>query len=637
MPPLQLLLLAAAVEAPITQVTVFTDEARVVRTAQVPVDGTRDLEFPPLRDNVALDSIRVEATGAEVKRVDLARLTPDAIRSADVKPLLDEVEKLDTELDRRAQERTALAQQRDAIARMSPVTPSSDPLKPAVKLNGTGWAAGSQFLLDSTKNIAARIRDEDRAITKLNERRNQVLEQLRKLGNPATTSGWSVKAQLAGKGAATVTLTYLVSNARWTPTWDLQLQPDTNTVSLSLAGLVAQDTGEDWLSSSLLLSTAIPSHATEAPKLATWKIGVADRFIPTPTPLYQPVLPPPPFEPTAHAQTPDELLRARLMRLGVFSRADNRFEPAKEKSKGFAFAADALAGNTRKALVADEEERLDEDRRMPPSPPAEAPAPAPMRVAQAEMLVRTTGSVSRSSATQYVPTTSYSLSPPASWRAPVYDPDSPVTLAGGYDLAFASLQKENVQSSRGARRVALWSAQWPVIVERSLFPALTTDAYLVAEVKNPSQQVLPGGPAQLSVGNDPAGTARLKLVSPGESFTLPLGIDRALKPVRNVQMIEETKGLISKDEIGTYTVTIELANPYRAPIAVRVADQWPLSIQKEVETKLVSSQPSATRDDKKGSLEWRVTIPAQQKQTFTFSYQVKRPKNWKLQQQEVVR
>jgi uncharacterized protein (TIGR02231 family) len=176
-----------------------------------------------------------------------------------------------------------------------------------------------------------------------------------------------------------------------------------------------------------------------------------------------------------------------------------------------------------------------------------------------------------------------------------------------------------------------------VTVERKLYPALSTDSFLVAELKNPSQQVLPGGPAQLFVGADPAGTARLKLVSPGESFTLPLGIDRALKPVRNVQLVEAEKGVFSKDEVGTYAVTIELANPYRAPIAVRVLDQFPVTDQKELETKLIESKPTATQDAKKGSLEWRVTIPAQSKQTFSFTYTLKRPKGWKLQQQEVVR
>ena len=260
-----------------------------------------------------------------------------------------------------------------------------------------------------------------------------------------------------------------------------------------------------------------------------------------------------------------------------------------------------------------------------------------MRVAESVSQDVSVASTGRRQSAGYVPTTSFSLSPPPAWVAPSFGPDSPVTLAGGYDLAFSSLQKETIPSARGARRVALWSAQWPVTVERKLFPALTSDAYLVAELKNPSQQVLPGGPAQLYVGADPAGTARLELVSPGESFTLPLGIDRALKPVRNVQLVEATQGLISKDEVGTYTVTIELANPYRAPIAVRVIDQFPLATQKEVETKLLKSAPQAKSDDKTGELEWRVTIPAQKKQVFTFSYTVKRPKGWKLQQQEVTR
>jgi hypothetical protein len=234
-----------------------------------------------------------------------------------------------------------------------------------------------------------------------------------------------------------------------------------------------------------------------------------------------------------------------------------------------------------------------------------------------------------------VATASYSLSPPPSWRPPNFGPDSPVTLANGYDLAFAALQKESVPSAAGARRIALWSSKWPVTVERKLYPALTTDAFLVAELKNPSQQVLPGGPAQLYVGADPAGTARLKLVSPGESFTLPLGIDRALKPVRNVQLVEATTGVISKDEVGTYTVTIELANPYKAPVAVRVFDQLPVTELKELESKLIDSKPTATVDAKKGSLEWRATIGAGQKSIFTFTYTLKRPRGWKLNQSEV--
>ncbi len=635
-----LLLTLAAVEAPVAEVTVFTNQARVVREAKVSLSGTQRIELPLLRDTVDLSSVRVEASGAEVKRVDLERVRPEELRTEEAKKVLDELDKLDTELERLTQERAVLSAQRDQLQRLSPTAPTGDPLKPAPKLNASSWAQGAQFIADSLGRVQVKLRDGDRSLKKANERRATLLEQAQKLGNPETTSGWRLTAQLAGNGPATVTLTYLVMNAQWTPTWDLQLQPDSNTVAISLGGLVAQSTGEDWTQSSLSLSTAIPSHAVTAPKLATWKIGVSDRFIPTPTPLYSRVTPPPPAQPLPRARSEEDLLRARLRALGValaeapveyrtrtvvdFSDEEIDGELAKPEGEY------AFGGVASKALAPPREER----RPAAPPPP---PAAMPMRVAESVSQDVSVASTGRRQSAVYVPTTSFSLSPPPAWVAPSFGPDSPVTLAGGYDLAFSSLQKETIPSARGARRVALWSAQWPVTVERKLFPALTSDAYLVAELKNPSQQVLPGGPAQLYVGADPAGTARLELVSPGESFTLPLGIDRALKPVRNVQLVEATQGLISKDEVGTYTVTIELANPYRAPIAVRVIDQFPLATQKEVETKLLKSAPQAKSDDKTGELEWRVTIPAQKKQVFTFSYTVKRPKGWKLQQQEVTR
>ncbi len=630
MNPHLLLAVLAVIDAPVTHVTVFTNQARVVREAKVPVSGTQRLEFPTLRDSIDLSSVRVEAQGAEINRVDIERVTPEQLRTDDAKKLLEALEKVDVELERLNQERAVLNAQRDALHRLNPSAPASEPLKPAPKLNAAGWAQGAQFIADALGRVQVKLRDGERALKKQNEKRSELLEQARKLGNPETTSGWKIVAQTSGNGPATLTLTYLVMNAQWTPTWDLQLQPDTNTVALSLAGLVSQTTGEDWAQATLALSTAIPSSAVTAPKLATWKIGVSDRFIPTPTPISSPLAPPPPVQPLARVRTEEDLLRARLQRLGAVTvktaemprrfAADTAEFDEEEISSGFA-SADAASKELSPAR----------DRRAAPPPPPVAPAALEMqRVPDVSI------SSTRSSAPS-IPTTSYSLSPPPAWSPPRFGPDSPVTLAQGYDLAFTSLQKETIPSARGARRVALWATQWPVTVERKLFPALTTDAYLVAELKNPSQQVLPGGPAQLFVGADPAGTARLELVSPGESFTLPLGIDRALKPVRNVQVVEATQGLISKDEVGTYTVTVELANPYRAPVAVRVVDQWPVTSQKEVEIKLVSAQPTATQDAKKGSLEWRLTIPPQQKQVFTFAYTVKRPRGWKLQQQEVVR
>lgn len=648
--PLSVVLLVGAVPSPISQVTVFTDQARIVRSATVAAPGT--VEFPPLPDTIDASSVRVEAQGAEVRRVDLERLTPEAFRTAEARQLLSELDGLDTELTRLARESTALREHRDALLRLHPALPANDNVRPAPKLSPQGWNAALQFQTAQLETAQKKLRDVELAQRAASRKRETLVNKADRLGNPEFRSGWKVTAVLAGGGQATVSLTYLVRQARWTPTWDVQLDPEKNLVTVSLAGIVSQSSGEDWDDAQLTLSTAIPSSAVKAPKLLTWKIGTTERFIPTPTPVQEYVRPVPTPARTIPVRNEESLVRGWLSQAvgrAITTEREVEFkknEPgydrrlAKERpmppaappppppsiqavpmaDKAMDFASDEVEGN----LSAPEAMEEEEDRPMP--------AAKPMMVES-----RTRSTVSASGYAMPQPTAGFSLAPPPGYRAPQYGSDSPVTLAGGYDLSFASRQKETIPSSQGARRVALWSQQWPVSVERKVYPALAKEAYLSAELKNPSQQVLPGGPATLSVGADPAGTAQLKLVSPNEAFTLPLGLDRAIKTVRNVQVIDATEGVVSKDDLSTYAVSIELVNPYRTPVALRVFDQWPLpqANQKDLETKLLDSKPGAIQEATTGKLEWRLTLAPNEKRTLTFSYQVKRPRGWKLYQQEV--
>lgn len=649
--PLSVVLLVGAVPSPISQVTVFTDQARIVRSATVAAPGT--VEFPPLPDTIDASSVRVEAQGAEVRRVDLERLTPEAFRTAEAKQLLSELDGIDTELTRLARESTALREHRDALLRLHPALPANDNVRPAPKLSPQGWSAALQFQTAQLETAQKKLRDVELAQRAASRKREALVNKAERLGNPEFRSGWRVTAVLAGGGQATVSLTYLVRQARWTPTWDVQLDPEKNLVTVSLAGIVSQSSGEDWDDAQLTLSTAIPSSAVKAPKLLTWKIGTTERFIPTPTPVQEYVKPVPTPARTIPMRNEESLVRGWLSqavgRAITTERLDDlkKNEPvydrrmAKERPMPAAapppppvqntpqpvaprdidFADQEIAGNLSAPEAMDEEE----DRPMPVA--------VPMMVESS----RTRSTVSASGYAMQQPTAGFSLAPPPGYRAPQYGSDSPVTLAGGYDLSFGSRQKETIPSGQGARRVALWSQQWPVSVERKVYPALAKEAYLSAELKNPSQQVLPGGPATLSVGADPAGTAQLKLVSPNEAFTLPLGLDRAIKTVRNVQVIDATEGVVSKDDLSTYAVSIELVNPYRTPVALRVFDQWPLpqANQKDLETKLLDSKPGAIQEAATGKLEWRLTLAPNEKRTLTFSYQVKRPRGWKLYQQEV--
>lgn len=641
--------LAAAVDAPVTEVTVYSDRARVVRTVTLGTSGAQTVELPVLPQSTDPRSIRVEATGAEVKRVDLARLEDDALPTDEAKKLIAALQQTDDELAKLHGEESALTQQVASLNRIAPTTPV-DPQKPPPKLNAAGWPAAMAFVADALQKLQTRQRELDVKERALDLKRAELVEKAAALGATQTRFGWKVTAQLAG-GAPALRLTYFVDRARWYPLYDLALNSDTGKVTVAFSGLVSQETGEDWSDAALTLSTAVPATATTLPKLLTWKVGERERFIPTPTPMRDLVRPAPNAPALPVVAKEQDRLRAQLSRstgraLGGVSSRDDR-------EKSYDFEEDTIDGDMvgpeggKRAL---REESRPMAKRRPPSdspapPPPPPPAPAPMQPGSYAESVVTTSESKRSSfggffsskeeAEPPPPTFGFSLAPPPGYRAPSFAADLPAAAAGGYDLTYLSLQKETVQSGKGARKVALFSEAWPVKVERKLFPALFPEAFLVAELKSPSTQPLPAGTANLYVGDDPAGTARLKLVSPGEAFTLPLGIDRALRPVRNVKVVQSEKGIISKDEVTQYVVTLELANPYRQPVAVRLLDQIPVTTQKDVEIVLADSKPGAAVDKRTGSLEWRLTVPAAQKSVVTFTYSVKRPKGWLLQQNEV--
>ena len=650
---IQVLFAAAAVvvAAPVSNVTVFSDRARVVRTAEISPSGNEKLELPLLPDSVESDSIRVEGAGAlEVKRIDIEHIDGDDFPRDRARALLDQLEKADDEIARARAELNEVSAARSLLERLSPQVPPTEALKPAPHLNAGAWQSVLSWIDGWEERLHARERTGAEKLRTLGIAREKIAEEARTVGGARRRSGWRVRPTVGG-GKGTLTLSYLVGSARWYPSYDLALDAEKGEVLLAFAGRVSQESGEDWDDAKLVLSTAEPATSVIFPRLATWKIGEKERFVPTPHPQLERMSPPPRSVPLPpRDEIDDETLRNQLVAL-VGS-------PPQGDVSGI---AGGMVGGARGGGRGPMGHKYNYEPKpsatpAPPPPPMESPpaamdekeeenyktadadmpsAPAPVSVMSAEV------SVLRSSPGSYrrpapPPDAVGGLSPPPAWRPPSFAGDLPISLAGGYDLAFPSVAKESIASGGGARRVALLAERWPVKVERRLFPALAPDAFLVAELKNPSQRVLPGGHADLSVGADPAGTATMKVVAPGEKFTLPLGLDRAIKPIRNVKVVTAEKGVFSKDEIGEYTVTTEIANPYRTALSVRVVDQVPVTNDKNVEIKLLSATPApsaqSANDKVLGKIEWMLSIPPSGKSTVTFVYSLKRPKNWRLHQ-----
>ena len=95
-----------------------------------------------------------------------------------------------------------------------------------------------------------------------------------------------------------------------------------------------------------------------------------------------------------------------------------------------------------------------------------------------------------------------------------------------------------------------------------------------------------------------------------------------------------SEGVIFKDDISEYTVEIEVANHHRYPIEVEVEDQIPVQEGRKVEVKAFSSSPKMKEPDKQGMLKWEGTVAASAVKKLKFTFQIVRPKDWELQQQD---
>ncbi|EUC60830.1 mucoidy inhibitor A [Rhizoctonia solani AG-3 Rhs1AP] len=88
-------------------------------------------------------------------------------------------------------------------------------------------------------------------------------------------------------GSAELMLTYVVSDASWTPLYDVRASiaktpEETSTIALHYRASITQTTGENWPDVALTLSTASPQLGSSVPKLSSWRIG-----FPTPPPLHR--------------------------------------------------------------------------------------------------------------------------------------------------------------------------------------------------------------------------------------------------------------------------------------------------------------------------------------------------------------
>ncbi|KAG9126091.1 hypothetical protein FRC07_004934 [Ceratobasidium sp. 392] len=149
-------------------------------------------------------------------------------------------------------------------------------------------------------------------------------------------------------GEAELMLTYIVSNASWTPLYDVRASiaksPDAKaTIALHYRASITQTTGENWPDVALTLSTASPQLGSEVPNLSAWRIG-----FPAPPPAPAPGMP---GAPRAQLATKAARRSVRMLTLALEASEDLE-ESIMDNAVGAGAPAPRMAARSAKVLDA---------------------------------------------------------------------------------------------------------------------------------------------------------------------------------------------------------------------------------------------------------------------------------------------
>jgi hypothetical protein len=475
---------SVSVEAPIGEVTVYSDRARVRRKASHELAaGLHTLRLPDLPGAVLLDTVRVECTGARVLRVEAVPIERERFSLEQIEGLMDRMEKLTDALGR-LDGRISVHQLELSLLQgiqPQPPAPESDRLgKAPAAVVPDAWRDVLNFLVKRREAARAELR-------KLGLERRQMVEELtkvqREVGRHDLGAFTDQKVQVlailqAEGGRVQLTLEYFVPGAAWWPTYDLRYLSSKQEVRLAIAGLVQQASGEDWNDVELSLSTAIPGQGIELPELLTWALGEKKEFLPRAVaarmPEDLPLFPPPVARPTLNESERAaklEVLEQRISELqsliamdgdqggallgligtgeggggmggygaaALGSVGSGRGVKSSADKRAYNFADDTVEGNLVRPEAAYKMER--KEARKPMGRPMPKPAPAPMRsrapmappaepapvvlaeesVAMVPMAARDEGPAGGSMGGESVRATSLSLFDTDSWSAPSF-------------------------------------------------------------------------------------------------------------------------------------------------------------------------------------------------------------------------
>jgi len=264
----------------ITAVTVFPDRALTSRTASLNLKpGNYLITFDSLPTLIQDDSVRVEgkgSAGATIVGLEVKRAFLEQSGEARVKELDEEIRGLEQRSGALDAKKAGLASQGAFLQSIRVAW--GDRISKELAI-GRSTAAELQEASSFVGAGVTRIEEQNLEIETEKKRIKDKIDALRRQRDESTGSRRKeikiveVMLDVAREGNLTLDLATVIPQAGWVPSYDVRLAADAKTAELTFRAMVRQQTGEDWNTVDLTLSTARPAAGGAPPELFPWRIS----------------------------------------------------------------------------------------------------------------------------------------------------------------------------------------------------------------------------------------------------------------------------------------------------------------------------------------------------------------------------
>lgn len=454
--------------------------------------------------------------------------------------------------------------------------------------------------LTEAKNKQIEIRNQmtklQLELNKLNRHVNEIDGQSLKNSNDVVVK---VSSKIATKGK--FTLSYLVKNAGWYPTYDIRAKDVSSPIELVYKANVSQNSGEDWKNVKLLLSSGNPTNNNIKPELGTYNLGFLSAG----------------YYGNGSITNSVKLAKGRVVGAdgnqalpGVAVRVNNTSVATVTDANGN-FSLQIPTGGNVLTFSYIGFQTLEQS--ITPNQMNVRMQPDVQNLSEVVITNALAGRVA-------------GIQTRNSQQKPMSVPLEVTAVENQTNITFDIQNPYTILSDGKQFTVDIGNYDFNASYEYYTAPKFSSDAFLTAKIEGFSDINMISGEANIFFEGTFLGKTLLDLQNASDTLTFSLGVDKNVVIKREKQKEFNEKQFIGSYQRDNRSFLIDIKNRKSQAINLIVQDQLPVSTNGEITIEKPEIN-GAQIDNTTGILTWKMLLQPNEQKKLTLKYQVKYPKN----------